>query len=149
VPVAFAFLGECSIVVDERQPRQGPLAGLEAALKVITTDWLLSVPVDVPFFPLNLAQRFFEAVGNTRQPAIAMNRGRTHPVVALWPRDILNKISQALDNNDRGLNYFLRHTPHCEVAFPDDKNGVDPFFNINTQQDLEQAEQWLIHWLGR
>lgn len=137
------FCRGCLIVTDSRIPRQGPMAGLEAALKVVTTDWLLSVPVDVPFFPIDLAQRLFTETQGGEQPVIAVNRGREHPVIALWPKNIVGKIAKALDNNDRGLKYFLRHIPHVEVSFPDECDGVDPFFNINTLQDLEWAEQWL------
>ncbi len=131
----------CLEVADERHPRQGPLASLEAALRVAPGDWLLSVPVDAPFIPLDLAQRLVAALQGLEQPAIAVNRGRAHPVIALWPRSLLAKISQALDNNDRGLKYFLRHTPHVEVVFPDVVEGVDPFFNINTPEDWQLASQ--------
>ncbi|MBF0604339.1 MAG: molybdenum cofactor guanylyltransferase [Nitrospirae bacterium] len=137
------FCGECTVVVDSRIPRQGPMAGLEAALKTVTTDWLLSVPVDVPFFPMDLAQRLFSETEGGESPVIAVNRGREHPVIALWPKNIVEKITMALDNNDRGLKYFLRCVPHVTVTFSDENNGVDPFFNINTREDLQWAEQWL------
>lgn len=131
----------CLEVADERHPRQGPLASLEAALRVSPSDWLLSVPVDAPFLPLDLVQRLLAALQGAGRPAIAVNRGRVHPVIALWPRVLLGKISQALDNNDRGLKYFLRHTPHVEVVFPDVVDGVDPFFNINTPEDWQLASR--------
>ncbi|MBF0349354.1 MAG: molybdenum cofactor guanylyltransferase [Magnetococcales bacterium] len=133
----------CSVVVDERQPRQGPLAGLETALRHVPNDWLLSVPVDVPFFPLDLAWRLGGECRDGRQPIVAMSRGRMHPTVALWPGGMLGAVTAALDRNQRGLNDFLRQIPHVRVEFPDEYGGFDPFFNINTLQDLEEAACWL------
>ncbi|MBF0109403.1 MAG: molybdenum cofactor guanylyltransferase [Magnetococcales bacterium] len=141
-PSSWSSLGEgCRIVTDERTTRQGPLAGLEAALRIAPNDWILSVPVDVPFFPLDLATRMGNKLGGERRPVIARNRGQLHPTIALWPREIVAAMRLALDNKDRGLQFFLRKTSHAIADFPDEYDGIDPFFNINTMDDLTWAHQ--------
>ncbi|MBF0340367.1 MAG: molybdenum cofactor guanylyltransferase [Magnetococcales bacterium] len=131
------------VVADHRSGQPGPLAGIEAAFLACDADWLVTVPVDLPFLPLDLVQRLWAAKGPLNQPAVASSRGRIHPVIALWPRAILPAIRAALDAEQRRMLDLLARLGHQIVEFPALPDGQDPFFNVNDPASLEQARQWI------
>jgi molybdopterin-guanine dinucleotide biosynthesis protein A len=134
----FAQFG-LSVVADDAADFAGPLAGILAAM-----DWahgthssasaVMTVPADTPFLPRDLAARL-KAAG---APALARSGGRIHPVVGLWPlalRDGLRRTLRAERVHKVG-DWTGRLGPAI-VDFPIET--VDPFFNINTPDDLIRA----------
>lgn len=134
------------IIPDTLQGRQGPLAGILAGLSFIKlhhtrTTHLLSVPVDTPFFPTDLAYRLSSQLEGARDIVLAQSLGREHPVVGLWPVSLGDDLEAWLTgpDNRRVLDYLARHR-HRYVAFEAESSGQDPFFNINSPGDLKRAE---------
>ena len=113
----------------------GPLAGVLSGLEWAAAagcDALLTVPGDTPFIPPDLAARLPPA------PAVAASDGRVHHAAALWPvccRAALRAHLQA--GGSRSVSGFARTLPMREVAFA--TTPVDPFFNVNTPEDLVVA----------
>jgi molybdopterin-guanine dinucleotide biosynthesis protein A len=127
---------------DGVDPHPGPLAGVLAGM-----DWaaaegasaLVTVPADTPFLPGDLVARLQAAAG-PGGAAIAASpdaegRLRRHPVVALWPVALRADLRAALAGGMRKVGLWAdRHAPGVAAfALP------DPFFNINTPQDLDLA----------
>jgi len=135
---ATRFAGFGLVVLPDAQLGKGPLAGIAAGLawaQARGAEALLSVPVDTPFIPLDLAETLSPA------PAVACHASRQHHLVALWP---VRALPALLD--------FLRTDPHLRVrdalalchARPVDFPGADdPFANINTPDDLAAATRRL------
>ncbi len=113
----------------------GPLAGVLSGLDwaaAIGCDALLTVPGDTPFIPRDLAARLLPV------PAVAASDGRVHHAVALWAvscRAALRAHLQA--GGSRSVSGFARTLPMRAVAFA--TVPVDPFFNVNTPEDLVMA----------
>lgn len=133
------------VVPDLLPGNLGPLAGIHAGLSWMRkdnpdTEWLMSFASDTPFFPLDLVKQLLAAATTHHcQLAIANSRMRTHPVFALWHVSMLDKIEQQLKNNDvPRLQDWVKQQKMIEVCFTADV--YDPFFNINTPQDLYAAE---------
>ena len=136
------------VVADVVDGFAGPLAGVLTGLRwaeinAPQCEWLLSVPTDAPFVPKNLAtslRREISAQG--AQLACATSRGRTHPVVALWPVALADALEQALVGEDiRKIDRWTARYRLVEVSFDD--IDVDPFFNANRPEDLAIAERLL------
>ncbi len=136
------------VVADSYPDYPGPLAGIHAALSWMRhnqpdEEWLASFACDTPFFPRDLVQRLHEAAlkADTRL-AVACSRERVHPVFALWHASLLGVVEARLNagGHPRLQDWVTEQKP-VEVAFPGD--GIDPFFNINTPQDLYNAEAQL------
>jgi molybdopterin-guanine dinucleotide biosynthesis protein A len=136
------------VVTDVVGEFAGPLAGILTGLRWMEInapqcDWMLSVPTDAPFVPKNLTtslQR--EILARGAQLACAGSRGRTHPVVGLWPVALADALEQALVGEDiRKIDRWTARYHIVEVAFDD--TGVDPFFNANRLEDLATAERLL------
>ena len=134
-------------VPDQLTDFQGPLAGVLAGLTFVKNHMqgathLLSVPVDTPFFPEDLAQKLGNAAVSDTAIVVARSNGNLHPVFALWPVQLAGDLEIFLTESDdrRVKSFFARH-PLTIVDF--EENGGDPFFNINTPLDLEQADKRL------
>lgn len=134
----------------------GPLAGVLTAMRhaaqgTNAASHVLVVPTDTPFFPPDLAQSLSAAMTEQQQIAVAASNGALHPLFALWPVALADDLERWLTTDPkRRVRAFIARHPNVTVNFPmaDTAGGLlDPFFNINTPDDLKQAEEWL-HILG-
>ena len=121
----------------------GPLAGLVAALRYASeqrADVLLTIPADMPFLPKDLAGRLEAALGDHRA-ALASSGGRLHPVCGLWRTEALASVPAYLASGRRSLRGFAEAVGYGVVDWP--AEPADPFFNVNSIEDLEAAEHRL------
>jgi len=144
-PSRFADTG-LPVVADSVPDFAGPLAGILAGL-----DWaaahapeitdLASVPGDCPFLPSDLVQRLANARAEAKTPlACARSGDWRHPVVGLWPVALREDLRQAL--MVEGLHKIEIWTARHGVAIADwPLEPVDPFFNVNTPEDVAAAER--------
>lgn len=144
------FAGTClPVVADTVGDHAGPLAGLHTAFEwslCETPDarFVATIPVDTPFFPADLVQRLADAVRVGGAPcAIAASAGHQHPVIGLWEVALIEEVADALQDGVRAVHRFAEMEKCAVVEFPLVKAGdmeFDPFFNINTPEDVETAE---------
>ena len=126
----------------------GPLAGIHAALTFMdernpNNEWLASFACDTPFFPRDMVHQLLAAAGDSRL-VVARSNGRVHPIFALWHASMLGKVEQRLQKGDAPrLQEWIEDFAPVYVDFS--SASYDPFFNINTPQDLYSAEAQLIH----
>ena len=121
----------------------GPLGGLAAALRYARdegAEWVLTLPCDMPFVPADLPDRLSAEIG-AAAAAIAMSGGEIHPVCGLWHVQALKGLEDYLASGRRSLRGFAKAVGYVTVAWP--RERFDPFFNINDERDLEQAEALL------
>lgn len=125
----------------------GPLAGLDAAGRHFATAMghrfdLVCVAGDTPFLPSDLVARLAGATGEGRI-AVASSGGRLHPTIALWPCESLADLplDPRLPNRLRSLATVMEQEGRRVAEFTQPTEGppIDPFFNINTPEDLATA----------
>lgn len=143
-PLRFAGLG-LPVVADSLPGHPGPLAGVLAALEWVAvaepaTEWVVTVPGDAPFLPCDLVARLHSERDRGRATfACAASAGRTHPVVALWPVSVRDELRRAVTvDGIRKIDVFTRRHPVVAVEWP--AEPVDVFFNVNTPEDLIEAD---------
>lgn len=132
------------VVPDELPDTPGPLAGILAGLDHVARafpgePFLLTVPADCPFLPNDLAARLAGAAG-TAGAAYAASGGRPHPVVGLWrvaAREDLRALLVA--EGERRVDRWIERCGAVPVEWP--AAPFDPFFNVNTPDDLAEAER--------
>jgi molybdopterin-guanine dinucleotide biosynthesis protein A len=111
----------------------GPLAGIHAGLQTCATPWLVTVPCDSPFLPLDLVSRLAAAAEKECLPlAVARSGKRLQPVFALWHREQLPALEIYLENGGRKLEAWFESRPCAVVDFDDSA----AFANINTPEEL-------------
>lgn len=125
---------------------KGPLAGLHALMTAARdrgARHLLAVPADTPFLPLDLGDKLSGGSADPDAVRIARSSGRPHPVAAMWPVTLATSLGDFLGKtDDLSVAAYLRGVNHVEVDFAAE-DGTDPFFNINSPEDLEHAEALL------
>ncbi|MBT5074537.1 MAG: molybdenum cofactor guanylyltransferase [Kordiimonadaceae bacterium] len=126
-------------VVPDLEQSAGPMAGLYTALNYAKENdfsHIVTVPCDTPFIPDDFVLRLLE---HSENPIVAAkSAGRIHPVLALWHISLLDELKQALQYNQRKMMDFIAGYPVSEVCWD---TAADPFFNINTADDLAAAEK--------
>lgn len=125
--------------------RAGPAAGLVAALRLLLAEQgpearLLTAPVDAPFAPRDLFARL-EATRLAAGAATSVvhHDGGLHPVFGVWLAACAPDVGAAFDAGERALHRLAERAGAASCAA---WAGVrpDPFFNINTPEDLAAAE---------
>lgn len=140
-PARFCGLG-CPVLPDATGGGQGPLAGILAGLDwahARGADALATAAVDTPFPPPDVVVRLAKAgAGTARGLAVAASGGRLHPTFGLWPVALRADVAAALAAGELRLGKLAQDLGAARVAF--DAGPPDPFFNINTPEDLARAE---------
>jgi molybdopterin-guanine dinucleotide biosynthesis protein A len=137
------------VLADTVQGFVGPLAGVLAAM-----DWaadlgaaqVVTVAADTPGFPHDLVAGLVRAVGSepialaaTRDEARGVLR---HPTFGLWPVELRDDLRAALVDGVRKVVAWTDKHGAANAIF--EHQGADPFFNINTAQDLDAARGVLL-----
>jgi molybdenum cofactor guanylyltransferase len=130
-------------------PLAGILAGMEWASQVTDSGYVLSVAGDTPFFPDNLAETL-RAASPGGGIALASSAGKTHPVFGLWPLSLRDDLVRFLaERESLKVMTFAEACGFAAADFPLARaagRAVDPFFNINTPDDLAAAEAIWKEW---
>lgn len=130
-----------------RGPLAGILTGLEWA-KAAGHTHIISAATDTPFFPDDLLEQFLLAnEAKTDRIILATSDSNRHPVFGLWPTSIEDDLKNwfATTDTNKVLAFVHRHD-WAMADFPmmgKTDQQLDPFFNINTMDDLAIAEEWL------
>ncbi|WP_083567851.1 molybdenum cofactor guanylyltransferase MobA [Hyphomicrobium sp. CS1GBMeth3] len=148
-PDRFAWLG-LPVVADESGDFAGPLAGVLAGLNWFKRERpdvraMVSVSADAPFIPHDLVDRLDAALAAhpDARVAVAQSRSRRHHVIGLWRPDAAGDIAFQLARGERKAETMVDRLGAVSVPFEDfDLGGEagDPFFNVNTPEDLAFAE---------
>ena len=128
----------------------GPLAGFLTGLERCETPYLLTVPCDTPFFPLDLAARLSLAlIHNEAEIAMAsapeknkdsIIQVRSQPVFCLMAIELLESLVRFTHGGGRKIDAWTAQ--HKTVLVPFDQVGDDPlaFANANTMPELIALE---------
>jgi molybdopterin-guanine dinucleotide biosynthesis protein A len=142
-PARFAAFG-LPVIADSVPDFAGPLAGILAGLDWVAAnkpdiEWVVSVPGDCPFLPRDLVAKLHAARITEGKPLACAHSGEwRHPVVGLWQVGLREDLRHAITVED--LRKIEVWTARHGVALADwPTEPVDPFFNVNTPEDVERA----------
>ncbi|MCF6191102.1 MAG: molybdenum cofactor guanylyltransferase [Cocleimonas sp.] len=129
-----------STISDEMSDFQGPLAGFASAMKLVKTDYIITLPCDGPSLPLDLVSRMLSKLNDYTDPsnciAVAHDGERMQPVHALIPVALITSLEAFLANGDRKIDlWYAKH----ELVLVDFSDQPDAFFNINKKEQLGEA----------
>jgi len=110
---------------------RGPLAGVASALEGATAEHVLTLPVDSPLPPDDLATRLADALGD-RDAAVAHDGIRRQPLFALYRRALAASASAAAANG-QGVWEWQDSVGAVEVDFADRRQQ---FHNLNTPEEF-------------
>lgn len=143
-PARFSEFG-LPVVADSLADHPGPLAGVLAGL-----DWaagqgatsIVTAAADTPFFPKDLVARLMASAGPSGLCLAASpdetGRVQRHPTFGLWPVALRDDLRAALTGGLRKIVIWTDGHGAGQAVF--DSTPFDPFFNVNTPEDIAAAE---------
>lgn len=126
----------------------GPLAGVLAGLDWAAdqgADTIVTAAADTPFFPCDLVPQLLLASEGMAHPLVLAvtpdaKRGTArHPTFGLWPVALRDDLRAALHGGLRKVVIWTETHGGRAALFPDEA----AFFNVNTPDDLIQAERMI------
>ena len=142
----FFFKNNLTTVKDCIEGQLGPLVGVLTAMRWAKENlskclWIATFPCDTPFFPESIIKNFIEESEKKESLILCANsHGRKHNIFGLWSLDLYDKLKDDLINKKvRKVQDWTEKNKikNLEFKFKD----YDPFFNINTEEDLEFAKK--------
>lgn len=144
----FADLG-LPVIADSLADYPGPLAGVLAGLDWAATqgaEHIVTAAADTPFFPEDLAAKLERAARLANTPiALAATdeagRMQRQPTFGLWPVALREDLRSSLTGGLRKVVLWTDRHGAASAQFA--ATPFDPFFNVNTPEDLVRAEGML------
>ena len=127
-------------------PLSGILAGMEWAFKN-GNRYIATVAADTPFLPDDFIKRLHTIVKSKNlNIGIAASRILSgddvfiHPTFGIWEVALKDDLRDALANDTRKIMFWAKKFKLDYYYFDTIDKLSDPFFNINTPDDLEEAK---------
>ncbi|MBB6181607.1 molybdenum cofactor guanylyltransferase MobA [Pseudorhizobium flavum] len=146
-PARFSQLG-LPVLADTIPDYPGPLAGVLAGLEWAAqkgADVVVTAAADTPFLPSDLVVGLRQAAAREKA-AIALAASpdetgalRLHPTFGLWPVDLRMELHTELCRGLRKILLWVERHGAATASFP--AEPFDPFFNVNTPQDMVLAQE--------
>ena len=124
---------------------QGPLGGVLSAMKWAKEKnsnykWILTFPVDTPFFKKEILKKFLSEINIEESKLFFIKSNNTrHNIFGMWSIDLMKKLEQDLNKGHKKVETWVNSIGvkiiNMEFMYE------DPFFNINTKKDLEIAKE--------
>ena len=134
-------------IIEDYKKDQGPLGGVFSAMKWVKENkkeykWISTFPSDTPFFTINIFNQFLDQVDEKKSELFFMNSNqKRHNIFGLWSIDLIDKLEIDLENGARKVEKWANNIGLQTINMSFEKK--DPFFNINTKEDLKKAEKIL------
>ena len=144
--IKYNYSNKISLVEDTKKGL-GPLGGILTAMKWIKENnrsykWISTFPSDTPFFKKKILNNFLEEIKDYEGKLFFINSNDTrHNIFGLWSIDLLESLEKDLDNGERKVEMWANKIGVKSINMKFENK--DPFFNINTKEDLTKAEEYL------
>ena len=125
----------------------GPLGGVLTAMKWVKDNnkhyqWISTFPADTPFFKNQILKDFLNKINIEESKLFFIKSNNTrHNIFGLWSIDLMDKLEEDLDKGERKVEVWANSigVKNINMKF----ENKDPFFNINTKDDLKKAMEKL------
>ena len=134
-------------VIEDIKKNLGPLGGVLTAMKWIKDNnkdykWISTFPADTPFFKRSILQKFLQDIQPEESKLFFIKSNNTrHNIFGIWSIDLMDKLEEDLNKGERKVELWANSigVKTINIEFQNE----DPFFNINTKEDLEKAKDRL------
>ena len=132
-------------LINDFKKDQGPLGGVLSAMKWAKEknnkyEWISTFPVDTPFFKKEILQKFLSEINLEESKLFFIKSNNTrHNIFGIWSIDLMKKLEDDLNEGQRKVEVWANSVGVKVINMEFINN--DPFFNINTKEDLEKAKE--------
>ena len=143
-PIKFKYSEKISLIKDFKKDL-GPLGGVLTAMKWVKDNnknyqWISTFPADTPFFKNQILKDFFKKINMKEGKLFFIKSNNTrHNIFGLWSIDLMDKLEEDLNKGERKVEVWANSigVKNINMKF----ENKDPFFNINTKEDLKKAKE--------
>ena len=134
-------------LINDFKKDQGPLGGVLSAMKWAKEknnkyEWISTFPVDTPFFKKEILQKFLSEINSEESKLFFIKSNNTrHNIFGIWSIDLMKKLEDDLNEGQRKVEVWANSVGVKIINM--EFINKDPFFNINTKEDLKKAEEIL------
>ena len=136
------------IIIPDCLEDVGPLAGVLSSMKWVKKNqknykWVATFPSDTPFFETSIIEEYKKRIyTNDSLLYFVKSNNKRHNIFGLWSIDLLEILENDLINNNfRKVEEWANKIGVKTIDIKIRK--FDPFFNINTKADFEEAKKIL------
>ena len=141
-PINFMKSKKISLIKDYKDGL-GPLGGVLTAMKWIKENdkkykWVSTFPSDTPFFSKKELKYFFENIRiNENKLFFIKSKETRHNIFGLWSLDLMDQLEKDIQKGVRKVENWANTigVSTIDIGY----KNTDPFFNINTKKDFEEA----------
>ena len=132
-------------LINDLKKDQGPLGGVLSAMKWAKEKndkykWISTFPVDTPFFKKDILQKFLSEIDSEESKLFFIKSNNTrHNIFGIWSIDLMKKLEHDLNEGQRKVEVWANSVGVKLINM--EFINKDPFFNINTKEDLEKAKE--------
>jgi len=125
----------------------GPLGGVLSAMKWIKKNdkkysWISTFPSDTPFFTKKELKKFYKSIKIEKNKLFFIKNNKTrHNIFGLWSLELMDQLESDLLKGERKVEFWANSIGVSTINV--ECQNFDPFFNINTKEDLEKAKEIL------
>ena len=148
-PLLLAKTDKTYLADDDELTALGPLSGIFTAMKYAKQHGyhaIITIAVDTPFFPQDYVKNLYNCYKlNPKKPVLSAYQSALQPTFGLWPIRLVNALKSHLHDGKRSIYSFAQKTNGEQYDFANgDTSETNPFFNVNTPEDLQVArELWI------
>ena len=142
------ILKDYTIIKDCIDGQLGPLVAVLSAMKWIkkinfSYNWIATFPCDTPFFNISIIDEFIKVSKlNDSLLYFVKSKEKRHNIFGLWSLQLIEILEKdIIENNYRKVENWANKVGVKTINVSYD--NLDPFFNINTKEDLIEAEKIL------
>jgi molybdopterin-guanine dinucleotide biosynthesis protein A len=134
--------------IEDYKKDLGPLGGVLTAMKWIKENnknykWISTFPSDTPFFNKKYLHDFLENINDKDSKLFFINsNNKRHNIFGLWSIELLDRLEDDVIRKEESKVEVWANKIGVKTINMDFKNN-DPFFNINTKEDLEKAKEMI------
>ncbi|MFO8010345.1 MAG: molybdenum cofactor guanylyltransferase [Dehalococcoidia bacterium] len=132
-------------LVKDLHEGKGPLIGIYSAMKGSSDEYYTVVACDMPFLNIDLL-RYMRGIAMGFDAVTLRVAGEVEPLHAVYSRSCLNIMEQLINENQLKIRNLFEQIA-VRYVDEDEIDSFDPehlsWFNINTPEDLERAEEIL------
>ena len=139
---------DIEIIPDHIKGNLGPLVGVLTAMKWAKHSkenykWIATFPSDTPFFDSSIIEKYEKKIIKNDSPLyFVRSDDKRHNIFGLWSLDLLDILEKDIvKNNFRKVEDWANKIGVKTINIKFKK--FDPFLNINTKEDLIEAEKIL------
>ena len=125
----------------------GPLGGVLSAMKWVKFNnkkyqWIATFPTDTPFFKKKILNNFYSKINEKESELFFMkSNNKRHNIFGLWRVDLIDQLEKDIERGARKVEKWANNIGVKTINMSFEKE--DPFFNINTKEDLKKAKKIL------